>query len=272
MAEKKGDANREQFGDWAIIAGAAGGIGAAFSELLAQRGCNLVMVDQNQQLLSSVAKQLRSQYGIKTLEKDIDLQSVDAWREILALLNGIDCRLMVYVPAYGPVKPFHQNSTEELDRYVDLNARTPLKLVHAFSQLVPKGRTAGIILMSSLAGVVGAIHEAPYSATKSFSIQLSEALFHELKAKGISILTSCAGMTDTPTFWSAKPVIQGNWPGVMSPYDVAEHALKNLGKKPVCIPGWRNRLSYFILTQLMTRKLATRMVSASMLKIFPEKR
>ncbi len=270
MAEKKGIVNREQFGDWAIIAGAAGGIGAAFSELLAQRGFNLVMIDHQPQLLIPVAQELRSHYGIKTIEGELNLEGGDAWSEVIALLDGIDCRLMVYVPAYSPVKPFHQNSLGELDRYIDLNARTPLKLVHAFSQQVPQGKTAGIILMSSLAGVVGAMHEAPYSATKAFNILLSEALYHELKAKGISILTSCAGMTDTPTFWSAKPVIRGNWPGVMSPYEVAEHALKNLGRKPVCIPGWKNRFSYFILTQCMPRTWATRMVGSSMVKIFPE--
>jgi hypothetical protein len=56
----------------------------------------------------------------------------------------------------------------------------------------------------------------------------------------------------------------------MKPLDVAGYALKMLGKRPVCIPGWKNRLFYYFLTRVIPRKIAGTLVSNSMLKMYPD--
>jgi uncharacterized protein len=270
MSSKKENPNRACYGEWAFVAGAAEGVGAAFSEVLAQNGISLVMVDIKQEVLRDVALRLQAKYGIQTREAVLDLvEKKEAVAKCMELIREKRCRLLVYVPAYSQIKPFTDHSGNELDRYIGLNINTPLHLIHEFSRDHMDEKKAGIILMSSLAGMIGPRYSGPYAGTKAFSITLAESLFYELKEKNIDILTCCAGPIDTPTFWSSKPVIRGNWPGVSSPMLVAEQALKNLGKKPVCILGWKNSVSFFLLTRIFSRGFAVKIVAKSMKKMYP---
>ena len=54
------------------------------------------------------------------------------------------------------LKRFWENDAAELDRYIDVNARSLLQLCHAFShRLREREATGGLILLSSLAGLWG---------------------------------------------------------------------------------------------------------------------
>jgi uncharacterized protein len=261
-----------RYGEWALVAGAAEGIGSAFSELLAESGMNLVMIDFNLPGLISLADELEKKYGVKTVRIHGDLSRESAAEESLPVIDDLHCRFMVYVPAYSKVGSFTDHSPDDISKFITLNVSTPLKMVHAFLRHQEKGNRAGIILMSSLAGLLGPALAAPYSGTKAFSMVLAESLFNELKSFPVDVLACCAGPTSTPTYWASKPLTESRLITVMPPSDVARYALMKLGKIPVCIPGWRNRLFYFILTRLLPRRLAGLTVSASMFSMYPQKK
>ncbi|MEI6456829.1 MAG: SDR family NAD(P)-dependent oxidoreductase [bacterium] len=258
----------KEYGEWALVAGAAEGIGAAFCEALAARKMNLAMVDIRGAFLHETAERIGKSFGVQTRCLVQDLAEKEAWIECLKFLGLLDCRLLVYVPAYSPVKFFLKNSSEEIDRYIHLNSLTPLHLVHALTERMREKGSGGIILMSSLAGLIGPKFVAPYAATKAFNIVLAESLFHELRSSGIAITACCAGPTSTPTYWSSLPDNQKTTPDVMEPGRVAEYALQNLGKKAVCIPGRKNRFFYFILLRILPRPVASRLVSLEMGKMY----
>ena len=261
----KGNLNR--YGEWALVAGAAEGIGEAFALALAKKRMNLVMVDFNAEAMQILAERMKKTYNVGIIKIEQDLSEKDAWMNCMKAIRDLDCRLLVYTPAYSKIKEFLSNSPDELDKYIDLNARTPIHFIHAFISSVKDKKPAGIILMSSLAGLIGPPYSAPYAATKAFNIVLGESLDSEFREKGIDITVCCAGQTSTPTFLSSNPSV-GNWPCVMNPSDVAEYTMKNLGKKAICIPGWKNRVSYFLLTHLFSRKSAARIVCKSMKGIY----
>jgi uncharacterized protein len=264
MPELLNNVNLNRYGEWALVAGAAEGIGEAFTEALAKMGMNLVIVDSNREAMHILAEKMREPNSIKIIEIKQDLSEKEAWMNCMKAIRDLDCRLLIYTPAYSKIKGFLSNSPDELDKYIDLNARTPIHLVHAFISSVKDKKPAGMILMSSLAGLIGPPYSAPYAATKAFNIVLGESLCSEFRGKGIDITVCCAGQTSTPTYLSSTPSKTDNWPGVMDPLDVAEYALKNLGKKAICIPGWKNRVSYFLLTHLFSRKTAAKIVCNSM--------
>jgi short-subunit dehydrogenase len=57
----------------------------------------------------------------------------------------------------------------------------------------------------------------------------------------------------------------------MKPEAVAEAALNKLGRKTLFIPGFSNRMNYFILTRLLPRKLASSLANKTMKKMYANK-
>src|SRR5512138_3815358 len=114
----------ERFGSWALVAGAAEGLGAAFTEVLAARGMNLILADHSVALLDQVAPAIEKKYGVAIRTLHLDLATPGAWQQCIDVLEGLDCRLMVYVAAFSRVTEFRNHTHETLDRTVDVNMRT----------------------------------------------------------------------------------------------------------------------------------------------------
>jgi short-subunit dehydrogenase len=259
----------ERFGQWGMVAGAAEGIGAAYCHELAREGLNVIMVDTNQTGMESLARDLEKVPCIKTASLVLDLASPDAAERCMEMIIEFDCRLLIYNAAYSRVKPFLSAKPSELDLYIDVNARTPLKLVYSFAKrLADQKRSGGILLMSSLAGLWGTRLVASYSGTKAFNLALAEALSHEFKPSGICISACCAGATATPGYLGTNPSYGLIRPSVMDPHRVAAIALANLGRKAIIIPGFSNRMTCFFLTRVLPRSLAAGLVNKTMKRTY----
>lgn len=256
---------QRQFGQWGLVSGAAEGIGAAYCEMLAKRGINVILVDVKKVEMESHARHLESHYQIRTISKVIDLASEEAASQCMDILRETGCRLLVYNAAYSRVKPFLSAEADELDRYINVNARTPLRLAYLFSGwLRSEGRPGGILLMSSLAGLWGTGLVATYSGTKGFNLLLAEALCRELDRFDIRVSVCVAGATATPGYLGTNPQYGFIRPSVMKPEKVASYALEKLGKRTVIIPGTMNRMTYFLLTRIFPRSLSVRMMNNTM--------
>lgn len=259
---------KKRYGNWGLVAGAAEGLGAAYAKILGSCGINIIMIDVNDEKLLNTASELESYYGIKTAKIVTDLSKPESIDPIISKMSEFGCRLMIYNAAYGPVKGFLDNKTEELDYYIDLNCRTPLHLIHKFLKSHPNGQRAGILIMSSLAGLWGTQLVVPYGATKAFDYNLAEGLHYELKEKNIDVMTCCAGATDTPNYQSTRPKKNLFGPSVLDPLYVAERALRKLGEKALYIPGFTNQITYFLLTRIFPRSFSAGMMNRVMYKMY----
>jgi len=76
---------RERYGDWAMVAGSAVGLGKSFCESLAAQGFNLVMIDNCENQLLSLSNTLSNDYGIQTIPLNIDLFQEDAVEIIMEI-------------------------------------------------------------------------------------------------------------------------------------------------------------------------------------------
>jgi hypothetical protein len=134
--------------------------------------------------------------------------------------------------------------------------------------LIRKKTAGGILLMASLAGLWGTRLVATYSGTKAFNLLLAEALSFELKPYPIDVGACCAGATATPGYLGTNPSQGFPGPSVMQPAKVASYALRNLGRKTIIIPGFSNRMSYFLLTRLLPRSLSVKIVNSVMSRTY----
>ncbi len=259
---------RNKYGDWGLVAGAAEGLGAAFARILSSWGINVILVDFNDEKMHNTAAELEMKYGIKTESIVADLSEKESLDRIIDKISESGCRLVIYNAAYGPVKEFLNNTIDELDYYVNLNSRSPLHLVYRFLKSIPEDQKAGILLMSSLAGLWGTQLVVPYGATKAFDYNLAEGLHYELKDRNIDVMACCAGATDTPNYRGTRPKKNLLGPSVLDPHYVAGKALKKLGKKPLYIPGFMNQLTYFFLTRVFSRSFSTRLMNKTMGRMY----
>lgn len=258
-----------KYGNWAVILGSAEGLGEAYSLALAKRNMNLIMIDNQKDPLNALSRQIEKDFKVKAKTVHLDLSEPDAVNKILTEIQPVDCRLLIYNAAFSLIKPFVSLSEEELDKFVEINAKTQLKLVHQFSKnLIDKKQQGGILLMSSLAGLIGVQLVSTYAATKAFTWNFAESLYHELKPHGIDVLACIAGTTATPAFLKTKPKYGLIKPSIMTAEAVAESTLQKLGKKALFIPGFSNRINYFILTRLLPRKLAGSVANKTMRSMF----
>ena len=260
---------RERYGNWAMVAGSAVGLGESYCAALAKLGFNLFMIDNRNDELMSLSNKLAKDYGIQTIPFCIDLFQKDVAEKIMEKTSSIDIRLMIYVAAYSQIKKFTNYTIDDIDHYININVGTPIKLVHSFSnRLISKKQTGGILLMSSLAGLLGMQYIVPYAASKAFNWNLAESLNHELKPFNIDVMACIAGATATQAYLGTNPQYGFIKPQVQQPSEVVKQALQKLGKKALFIPGFSNRLNYFILTRILPRKLASFLANKTMKKMY----
>ena len=248
---------KEKYGPYALVAGGSYGLGAAFAEALARRGLNLVLLARGQERLEETAERLGKRYSVEVLRRTVDLVDFERTRALLEDLK-VPIGLLVYNAAFAPIGLFAETDEEQLARAAAVNARTPLLLAKFLSGPMAERRRGGIVLMSSLAGVQGSPKLAAYAATKAFNAVLAEGLWKELKPRGIDVTGCVAGAIRTPGYEKAS---QAAAPGTLPAEEVAEQALKALGKGPVIIPGGFNKFARFIMARLLSRRAAVSLMA-----------
>ncbi len=244
-----------RYGPWALVAGAAVGLGAEYARQIAGHGLSLVLVDRDRGPLEATAAAVRAESGVEVRPLVLDLARADVADAVVAATTDLEIGLLVYNAAIGTVAPFLDISPANIQAMIDVNCRGPLLLVHALAPaMVARGR-GGIVLMSSMAGNVGSAQLTVYAATKAFDLVFADALWAELRGHGVDVLAVQPGQTRTPGWQSSQPPeLRGPGPHVMEPPQVVTEALAALGVETNLIPGDLNRQSAQMLASLPRRQ------------------
>ena len=249
-----------RYGEWALVAGASEGLGAAFAKELAERGMHLVLIARRAVLLDEVAGRLRKEHGVQVRCLALDLAGPELAQTVAQATAELDLGVLVYNAAFVPVGPFVEQTEDALDQAVRVNASGPVRLLRTLLPDMCKRGRGAVVLMSSLAGLQGSPHVAAYAATKAFNIILAEGLWDELRANGIDVIASCAGAMPTPGYQKAVP---RDMPGMLPTEEVARRTLDALGTGPRVVPGLLNRLSAQFMARLLPRRAAIRLIAGN---------
>jgi short-subunit dehydrogenase len=258
-----------RYGSWALIAGAAEGIGAAFASELAARGINLLLVDFNDALLQETATTLREHVEVRTIVANLaDVVSLDT---IVDAAGEVDLGLFIYNAGISYVGAFRDQTLESSLAQLDINVRAPLVLVHRLlPALLARGR-GGIILLSSQSAMRGAPLVTTYAATKAWALILGEGLWEELRHDGVDVLAVLPGSTRTPGWLASNPQSSLGTSNVGTPEEVAQESLEALGQQPSLIIGEANRESDAFIAS-MGRREAVAMMGDVMRSMYPAER
>lgn len=194
-----GSRERQLEGRVAVITGGASGIGKASSELFADAGAHVVVVDRDGPAAESLCASIREGGGsAEAVVLDIiDLAGVQA---AVANIGGKHDRIDILFNHAGAVCASGTEVTlEDWELAVNVNLRAPIFITQAALPFLKQSQYgASLIYTASIAGLVASPNSPLYSAVKGGVVQYARSIAFALGPQGIRANVICPGMTDTP--------------------------------------------------------------------------
>jgi short-subunit dehydrogenase len=178
-----------------LITGASSGIGKATAKMLAQKGNRVFGTARHPENASDLADEAKANGW------DLTLLSMDV-RDDASVKVGLDqigdVDVLINNAGFEVWGPLEEMKVADLEDQFKTNVSGPFRLILA---ILPSMRTRGsgvIVNVSSVAGVVPALLNGVYAASKSALEALSESLHYEVGHFGIRIHVIEPGAVETP--------------------------------------------------------------------------
>ena len=247
------------YGAYALVTGAASGMGRMYCRKLALMGYNLILVDINasglaetkkiveEEVASSSALAEEMKKRLKMLEVVQDLSQMDATDRIYEKTEEAGCEVEVLVNNAGVM--YCQGIAETSERMLRLimmvHMNTPLMLCRKYVGGM-KDRGCGYILnISSLAAWMSWPGIGMYGNTKMFVRNYSRELRIECQKTGVSVTNAYFGAVDTPLIPlkdSLRKLARG-LAVMISPEKAVDRALKaTFRRRKGTMPGLLNKI------------------------------
>lgn len=215
----------------AIVTGAAGGIGGATATLFAQEGARLALTDLDGDGLETVAGSCREAGAeVVTLAGDIADEAtmsgivaaaMDAYGEIGILAN------IAGQIAGGAIE---DHDIKTWQRVQDVNVMSMFFLTKEALPGLRKAKTASIVNLSSIAGILAFSSMPAYASSKGAVTAMTKTLALDLGAEGIRVNALCPGSIETnmpKAFLADLP--KEEWPAIEETF-FARQVLKRYGQ------------------------------------------
>ncbi|HME49148.1 SDR family NAD(P)-dependent oxidoreductase [Mycobacterium sp.] len=183
----------------ALVTGAAGGIGSAVAQALADAGAAVLVTDIDKDAAAAAADRISAGGGrADSAALDVaDRASADAAvAQAAALTDGV---LNILVNNAGVTAPamFADISEENFRRLIDVHLMGAFHCSQAALRFMPTDGTGRIINVTSSAGITGTLGQVNYSAAKAAIIGFTKSLARELARKNI-LVNALAPLAATP--------------------------------------------------------------------------
>lgn len=213
-------------GKVALVTGSSRGIGREIALGLAREGADVIVSYRRREDAARATARDIEALGRRALVVQADVTvRADVERLVQAGLEAFG-RLDVLVNNAGgfPIKPFAAVSEEEWERVMALDLKSVFLCCQAALAPMRQQRGGTIINVASVAGLVGAVAMAPYSAAKGGVIALTKALARELAPLHITVNAIAPGIIETETTVETFP------PGALETYTTYQVPLGRLGR------------------------------------------
>lgn len=188
---------------YAVITGAASGLGLGISERFLERGGKAVyMADRNEELLRYEAAELAARYPgqVFTRQTDVADQSqvqalidcaVSEWGRIDFLFNNAGLPM---------TRPTERTTSEEFEKLVQVNLLGPAYGTLAVLDIMRRQGSGHIVNTASLGGLLPIPFQTAYCATKAAVIAMTRCMAYEYAESGIYFSQLSPGNVATPIF------------------------------------------------------------------------
>jgi 3-oxoacyl-[acyl-carrier protein] reductase len=211
-------------GKTAIVTGAGRGIGRKIAMMIADEGCNVILVSRTEKELREVERTIRDKGGEAfhisadiSNRKDIETiieQALKKYNSLEILINNAGVHF---------ASPFLETTEEEWDANMAINLKAVFLLSQAALKVMKEKKQGYILNISSTAALEVPSRASAYGISKLGVKGLTQALYETGKKYGVKVSVIYPGMTDTKMLRDINlPVDPSCW---MLPEDIADCVL-----------------------------------------------
>lgn len=183
----------------AVITGGARGIGRSIAEVLANRGCDVVIADINLDAAQTTAQEIAKSTNRKTMAVYVDVADYSSANQMIEKTLAEFGRVDILVNNAGITrdKLILRMEEEDWDLVLNINLKGAFNCSKAAVRPMIKQRYGRIVNVSSVSGLAGNIGQANYSASKAGLIGLTKTLARELASRQITVNAVAPGFIST---------------------------------------------------------------------------
>lgn len=186
-------------GKTALITGSSRGIGRSIAEEMARLGAKVVISSRKEQACKAVAAEM-TETGLQAVaipcnvgHKDQLQILVDKTRAIYGQIDILVCNAAVN-PVYGPMADVQDDA---FDRVMNTNVRSTFWLCNMVLPEMAERRDGAVILLSSIAGLLGNAKIGVYGISKAAVGQMVRNLAQEWGGRNIRVNAIAPGLIQT---------------------------------------------------------------------------
>ncbi len=230
-----------------LITGACGGLGGAFTRILAERGEPLLLTGRSEERLAALAEELRGAYeGLFVRTFRCDLRKEEERLSLFSYADGLGVtfRRLVYVAGVDTQMAFEKYDESKLVLQTRVNLEGAASLTAGVLSRSPLDGQTELLAVGSMSAATPMPYFALYSATKKALEQFYAALRTELKGRA---KVTCVLPGGIPTRDDIKENIEshGFWGRIsaLPPEKVAKISLAAVAKnKRRVVVGFWNKV------------------------------
>ena len=183
----------------AVVTGAGRGIGRAIAERFVAEGARVAIVSRTEANSQAVADALNAVRADSAKAYAVDVANGEAvqamGKQILADFDHVD--ILVNNAGVTRDNLLLRMSDEEWDSVLNTNLKGAFHLVKAFQRSILKQKSARIINVASVIGLIGNAGQANYAASKAGLIGLTKSLAREFAGRGVTVNAIAPGFIAT---------------------------------------------------------------------------
>lgn len=235
-------------GRLAVVTGASSGIGLCFCRTLADMGCDLLMISNQEGLLEQCAEAMAREFGVMAIPLFCDLTAPDAPARIISFLddNNLDPDILINNAGIFSFLPVTKTPERKIQCFIDLHVAAVTSLSRDFAIRFARRGGGYILNMSSMSCWMPMPGIALYSATKAYIRVFSRALHYEMRDDNVHVTVACPGGIATDLFGLPPNLMKlaVRIRAVQTPEKFTRKAVQKLlkGRKQY-INGWLNRIA-----------------------------